>query len=231
MKGIYIVGGYPGYKNYLEQLKIISNFNIDFVEIGLPFNDPVADGPVIASAIDIAVKNKYSIEKIVNPAVEILKTKKIYIMTYANIVFNYDFNKFYKKINGLIIADCPNRMHYFFYKKGLKIPIIPFATINSTEQDFKLIKKSKVDFVYFIGLKGTTGGNLQIDNNIFSNIISKIKKITCKKIIFGFGIKDKNTMNKVLNFSDGCVIGTEIVKYQNNKKNFENILKNFFKWI
>ncbi len=225
MKGIYIVGGYPDLEKYVKILELIKETKIDFVEIGLPFNDPIADGPIIAKVINKVVKMKYSIDDILIPATKILTNKKLYIMTYANIVYNFNFNNYLKKIQGLIIADCPNRMQVFFYKRGLKIPIIPFATINSNENDLKLIKKIKADFVYFIGIKGTTGGKLELDDNIFEKI-RIIRESTGKNVIFGFGIKNKNIMNIVLKFADGCVIGTEIVKNQYNLKNFKNILKN-----
>ena len=224
MKGIYIVGGYPDLKRYIEVLKIIKDTNIDFVEIGLPFNDPVADGPVISGAINEVVKKNYSVEDILEPAKEILRKKKLYIMTYANLVYNLSYKKFYD-FNGLIIADCPNRFHKFFYKRGLKTPIIPFSTLETRESDLKYIKSSKADFVYFISIRGTTGGKVNLNSKDIFKKLKAIKRSTIKKVIFGFGIKAKSDIKKILKVADGFVIGTQTVKRQNNILN----LKKFFK--
>ena len=224
MKGIYIVGGYPDLRRYIEVLKIIKETNIDFVEIGLPFNDPVADGPIIAGAINEVVKKNYSVDDILEPAKEILGKKKLYIMTYANLVYNIPNEKFYD-FNGLIIADCPNRLHKFFYKRGLKTLIIPFATLETRESDLKYIKNSKADFVYFVSIRGTTGGKIDLNSKDIFDKLKAIKRSTMKKVIFGFGIKNKSHTEKILKIADGFIIGTEIVKRQDNILN----LKKFFK--
>ncbi len=223
MKGVYIVGGYPDLATYIEVLKILKESKIDFVEIGLPFNDPIADGPVISKAIKETLKKGYNINEILTPARDILINKKLFVMTYSNLIYNYPFKKF-KNFNGLIIADCPNTLHDFFYKRGCNIPIIPFATPATRKKDLPLLKKSKGNYVYFIGIKGTTGGKIDLKKN-YSIIINKIKKITNKKIIWGFGIKNKYHIKKISNFVDGIIVGTEIVKRQNNVKDFKNFLK------
>ena len=230
MKGVYIVGGYPDIKTYYKQLEILRDSNVDFVEIGIPFNDPVADGEIISKAINHVIKKKYDVDEIIIPAKEILKNKKIYIMTYSNLVYKIDFNK-YNFIRGMIIADCPNRLHNFFYRNGLNIPIIPFVTANSGEDDLKLIKikNSEADFIYFIGLKGTTGSKIDFKNlNLKSKVLEIKKDIGNKRIIIGFGIRNKYHVNQVLKIADGFVIGTEIVKRQKNLKDFNSFLRYIF---
>ncbi len=226
MKGVYIVGGYPDLETYIEVLKILNESKIDFVEIGLPFNDPIADGPVISKAIEETLKKGYNIDEILEPAKNILTNKKVFVMTYSNLIYNYPPEKF-KDFNGLIIADCPNRLHSFFYNRRLNIKIIPFVTPDTKEKDLKILKKSQVDFIYFIGIRGVTGGKINFET-VDINIIKQIKIITGKKIIWGFGIKNKNEIYKILKIADGFVIGTEIVKRQTNLKKLKFYLEILF---
>ncbi len=226
MKGIYIVGGYPDIETFKKQIAIINQRKIDFVEIGLPFNDPVADGPVIAEAIEKTVNKNYKIDEILNMAK--LLNKKVYVMTYSNIIYRYGVKKFsenYSKfLNGLIIADLPNRLHKFFYKLGLKLPIIPFVTAETRKDDFEILKKTKADFVYFVAMRGTTGGKIDFTNKELIKKAEEIKEFLSKDFIVGFGIKNKGDIEKVMQYANGFVIGTEIVKKQHNLKEFEKFL-------
>jgi tryptophan synthase alpha chain len=226
MKGIYIVAGYPDLENFKNQIEIVNKTDISFVEIGIPFNDPVADGPVIADAIEKTVKKKYSIDEILEIAK--LVNKNLYVMTYANIIYRYGVKKFSEKykdiIKGLIIADLPNRLHDYFYKLGLFIPIIPFVTMETRREDFKFIKRLKGDFIYFIGMRGTTGGKVDFENELLIKKANEIKKFVNKNFIIGFGIKSKEDTEKVTKFANGFVIGTELVKRQHDLKEFEYFL-------
>ncbi len=230
MKGIYIVGGYPNLNDFKKQIEIINNINIDFIEIGIPFNDPVADGPVIAKAINETVNHNYSVDEILEIAQQ--TDKPFYIMTYANIIYKYGAEKFSEKygnvIKGLIIADLPNRLHKYFYNLGLKIPIIPFVTVETREEDFELIKKLKGDFIYFIGTRGTTGVKVDFNSKLLKDRAIEIRNRLNKKFIIGFGIKNREDYMKVLEYADGFVIGTEIVKKQDNLREFEIFLKSLF---
>ena len=230
MKGIYIVGGYPDKETFEKSIEIIENLGFDFLEIGVPFSEPVADGPVISRAIEDSLKNGVTVEYI-RKLLEKIKHFKIqkYIMTYSNIIYSYGVknfsNDFKLLINSLIIADLPNRMHNFFYEKELEIPIIPFVTPESRDNDIAYIKSLKGDFIYFIGIRGTTGGKINLQDNYYYETIKKIKKITGKKVIVGFGLKNKDDVLNVLKIANGFVIGTEAVKKMNNFKIFENYLK------
>ena len=229
MKGVYIVGGYPDLNGYVEILKILSKSRVDFIEIGLPFNDPVADGEAITDAILKACENNLTIDTILEKAINILNDKIIIPMTYSNIIFSYGVKKFSEKfknkIHSIIIADLPNRMHNFFYNRGFKIPIIPFITLETRDNDLKLINRLKSDLSYFIGIRGTTGGKLNFNDKELKSKILKVKNIVNKKIIFGFGLKNKSDIEKALTLTDACVIGTEIVKHQRDLLLFNNFLK------
>ena len=139
-------------------------------------------------------------------------------MTYTNIIYRYGLKNFSSDftglIDGLILADLPVRMHKFLIERGLNIAIIPFATPLSRENDLKTIHNLSADFVYYIGVKGVTGSKNRINLNEQKIQIEKIKKITGKKVVYGFGIKNRKDADKIHEIADGFVIGTEIVKRQ-----------------
>lgn len=223
MKGAYILANFPDEKLFQLELEYLLNSNIDFVEIGLPFNDPVADGPIIAKASDEIAEKGYDINEIANI---IPKTnKKIYFMTYSNIIYRYGFGRFSDRfksiINGVIVADLPNRGHNFFIENGFHLPIIPFATPESRIEDLQQLDKYTGEFVYFIGIRGITGGEVDFSSDAIKNKYYEIKRYTKKKVIVGFGVKTVKDVENLTTFADGFVIGTEIVKRQRDFEEFK----------
>ena len=147
MFGVYVLFNYPNediFKKVFDML--INHKQIDFIEIGYPFNDPVADGPVIAEKVN-EVYREVSMDALLTFLKKTRCAKKLYIMSYANIFLNYGLERFSDSfsnyLNGVIIADLPNRMHSFFTKRGFSMPIIPFVTPLSRENDVKQITDNK----------------------------------------------------------------------------------------
>jgi tryptophan synthase alpha chain len=229
MKGIYIVGGYPDKDSCIERIKDVADAGYDFIEIGIPYNDPTADGPVIAETllktIDLGVTSSDILE-ILN-AVKDLSIKK-YVMTYGNIIHAYGIEKFSQDfsslINGLIIADCPNRMSKYFYDNGLDITIIPFATPETRERDIEEMKNTKADFIYFVGIRGTTGSKADFSSEEMKMQVDRLRKVVDTKIMIGFGIKTSQDVKDAMKLGDGFVVGTEAVKRQENEKEFKKYI-------
>lgn len=228
MKGFYILGGYPDIKTFEKGFTIVQKY-ADFVEVGLAYNDPVADGPVIAKAA-AEISGETKLEEILDIVKQHKKTK-IYVMTYANIFYQFGLKRFSDEysdiIDGVIVADLPNRLHNFFYDKGFYIPIIPFVTPESRIEDIKLLKNSKADFIYFVGVRGVTGSSVDFLSSELVKKVQLIKEVTNKKVVFGFGIKTKEDTEKVLSYADGFVIGTEIVKRQNQSEKLKGYVESF----
>lgn len=228
MKGFYILGGYPDIKTFEKDFILLQKY-ADFVEIGLPYNDPVADGPVIAKAAS-EISDRVKIEEVLAIAKKHKKTK-VYVMTYANIFYQFGLKKFSEAysetVDGVIIADLPNRLHNFFYERGFEIPIIPFVTPESRIEDIKLLRNNTGDFVYFVGVRGVTGSSVDFLSSELVKKVQLIKELTDKKVVFGFGIKTKEDTEKVLKYADGFVIGTEAVKRQDQPPKLEEYVGNF----
>lgn len=219
MRGIYLVGGYPDREGFKKAYKTVQDAGFDFIEVGLPFSDPVADGPVISSAALSVVESGISADEILADIKEVDNGRmKTYVMTYANIVSGYGLERFSADfggvIEGAIIADVPNRMHGYFYDKGLTVPMIPFVTPESRAEDINDLKNARGNFIYFVGMRGITGGSAKLDSDENSSRIKQIKSVTDKPVVLGFGVKGNTESTAALSVADGYVVGTEAVKRQ-----------------
>ncbi|KAA0257089.1 tryptophan synthase subunit alpha [Deferribacter autotrophicus] len=231
MKGVYIVLNYPDKESFRRIYDYLINSNlIDFIEIGYPFNDPVADGAVIAEAVE-KVHDKVSYNDL-KKILEISCNKKKYVMTYANVIYSYGIKEFSRDftpfLDGLIIADLPNRMHTFFKERDFRIKITPFVTPASRLEDIESLKGSDADFIYYVGVKGTTGTFTDGNKSLNEEKVKLIKEVTGKKVVYGFGIRSRGDVERILKFADGVVIGTEIVKRQPNFEELKSFVEEVY---
>jgi len=221
MKGIYLTGGYPDRNGFIDCCKMVASSGFDFIEAGIPFNDPIADGPVIAGAIHESIAAGATPGTVMDDIAYIgsLKLKK-FVMTYANIIYSYGIRNFSAKmapvLDGIIIPDLPNRLADLFYDGGLDIPIVPFATLESRETDIDRMNASRSEIIDFIGVRGITGAKSDFSAPELADKIGMIRKRTGKKIIIGFGIKTGADARQAMAIGDGFVVGTEAVRRQKN---------------
>ncbi len=219
MRGIYLAGGYPDTATFKDGFHSVVQNGFDFVEIGIPFNDPVADGPVIARAIHASLESGMTPDIVMEEILSLGDTGiKKYVMTYANIIYSHGIQKFSDAmagcLDGVIIPDLPNRMAKLFYDSGFGIPIVPFATLESRPADIEMMNRSRSEIIYFIGVRGITGSQSNFASPELLDKIGMIKENTDKKIIIGFGIKTADDARQALSIGDGYVVGTEAVLRQ-----------------
>ncbi|PLX69918.1 MAG: tryptophan synthase subunit alpha [Denitrovibrio sp.] len=231
MKGFYIVGGYPDREKFRECLFAVAENGFEFIEIGIPFSEPVADGPVISEAIHKAVANGVNIAEIMNDVRE-MKEKypeiKAIVMTYANIINGYGEKAFSEAfgdiLDGVIIPDVPTRMHFWMQERGLIIPIVPFVTPISRPLDIEDLKSVKTPFIYYISIMGVTGSDTKssgADNGVLAG------QLTGNPVITGFGIRTPQDAKNALDSTGGFVIGTEAVKRQGEPAELINYIEQF----
>ena len=230
MKGIYVAAGHPTRKDAMEAARTVAEAGFDFIEIGIPYNDPVADGPVIAAALDCAVKNGVTPEDVFDDIDSLSDIGiPVYVMTYSNIILHADparvTERLRGKVRGFIIADLPNRMGSFLTDRGLGIPIIPFVTPETREKDLAIVAKSTADFIYLIGLRGITGSKADFSSPALLRQIEMIRRVTDKKIVLGFGIRTRDDARQALTIADGFVAGTEAVKRQGDRQELVKFLE------
>ena len=241
--GVFLTAGYPSLEYSKNIFKKILNAKVDFIEIGLPFSDPMADGPLIQHSSQIAIEQNTSVEECFKLVKEIRKINNkipIILMGYYNPIHYYGNLKFIKKavlsgIDGLIIVDLPMEEDEEFYNLSYKnnLPLIRLVTPTTDEERLKKILKNAHGFVYYVSITGITGTKSASVNDV-KNKIKVIKKITNLPVIAGFGIKNSVDAKKMSSISDGIVIGSslvnkieEVYKKKNGLNEIFNFLKSF----
>lgn len=214
-------------------LQLISS-GADILEIGIPYSDPVSDGPVFQKACREALENGITPFDVLKGIKNIREKtdKPIYLTSYFAPVYKLGVERFLKMgkesgVNGLIIPDLPfdeQEQYAEIFKKN-NLPIIQFATVYSDNTRLKKIIEKTDDFIYCISLPGVTGD--KGDEKGIKNLITKIKKLTDKKIYCGFGIKTpQNAKNIIKIGADGVIVGSAIAEiYQKEKNAFESLEK------
>lgn len=217
----FITAGDPDFNTSYKILEKLPSHGVDIIELGMPFSDPMADGPTIQKANDRAIKNKMSLKKTFDLVKKFRKTNTstpLLLMGYFNPILRFGINNFIKKlkenkINGVIIVDLPpeedNELCVPILKN--KINFIKLASPTTDKNRFKKIIKNSSGFIYYISITGITGANYKSNTKLQSEIKS-LKKLTKLPIAVGFGIKNKNDVKKISKNADAIVVGSSIIK-------------------
>ena len=238
--GVFLTAGYPSLKYSKDIFKKILDAGVDFVEIGLPFSDPMADGPLIQHSSQIAIQQNVSVSECFELVKEIRKINNdipIILMGYYNPIHYYGNLKFIKKavlsgIDGLIIVDLPMEEDEEFYNLSYKnnLPLIRLVTPTTDEERLHKILKNALGFVYYVSVTGITGTKSASVKEV-KNKIEVINKITNLPVIAGFGIKNPIDAKKMSSISDGIVIGSSLVKKIEEVYKNKNGLNEIFKFL
>jgi tryptophan synthase alpha chain len=232
----YLVCGDPSKNDTLTAMKIMADSGVDVIELGVPFTDPIADGPVIQKSIDRALKNNVSLKDVISVVEKFRKTNKktaVVLMGYMNPVHKMGVEKFTKSINkndidGVLIVDSPPEESIDLnssLKKYNKSHIY-LASPTTTDQRMRSITQMSSGYVYYVTVKGITGSKLTDISTIKKNV-AKIKKYSKNNIpvAVGFGIKDSKSARQMSKFSDGIIIGSSIVELIHKHSNNKNVMK------
>ncbi len=216
----FITAGYPDLSTTAKLVIELEKRGVDIIELGVPFSDPLADGPVIQEASGYSLKKGTNLLKILDLIKKLRKSTQlpICLMTYYNPVFCLGDRQFTDKaiaagVDGVIIPDLPPEeakdfMHYA-NKKGLAN--ICFVAPTSSCARIKLISKAGKGFIYYVSLTGVTGSRDNLSADLKANLL-KIKKLTSKPVCVGFGISSASQVKEVSKISDGVIVGSAIVK-------------------
>ena len=224
---IYFSAGFPKLDDTVEIIKELEKNNVDFIEIGLPFSDPLADGPTIQDSSSKALKNGMNTNYLFNQLANIRNSVKIplIIMGYFNPILQYGVEKFCKKceevgIDGCIIPDLPVQIFHKNYKKIFdKYGLINIFLITpqTTENRIKYIDEVSDGFIYLVSSSSTTGGITGFGNEQL-NYFKRISRMNLKNpLITGFGISDKKSFNEATSYSNGGIIGSAFIKHLKTK--------------
>jgi len=216
----YITAGDPSLKTTKDIVLTLAKSGADIIELGVPFSDPLADGPTIQKAIYRALKAGCTLKKVLSLVEELRKKIEtpIVFMTYYNIVFNYGLKKFVSDAktsgaDGVIIPDLPieEAEELLGYAKTKDFYIIQLAAPTTPSDRFRKIAKISNGFIYYVSLTGVTGMRKEIAHDLKKDL-RKLKKLTSKPICVGFGISDKTQAKNVAGLSSGVIVGSAIIK-------------------
>jgi len=215
----FITAGYPSL-SITEKLVIeLERSGVDIIELGVPFSDPMADGPIIQEASCEALKKKIRLIDILSLAKKMRKKVgiPIILMTYYNPIFSLGDDKFIKMaigsgVDGVIIPDLPADEGKDFIRKANKSGLnnICFISPTTSIDRIKLISNLAKGFIYYVSLAGVTGIRKALASNLGQNI-KRIKRYTDKPVCVGFGVSSHKQVISVGKIADGVIIGSAIV--------------------
>jgi len=216
----YIMAGDPSIEKTKEIVLMFEECGADIVEIGVPFTDPLADGPTIQRAAERALENGVTLKKVIALVKDLRQKTKIplVLMTYYNPVFKYGEERFIADakdagVDGVIIPDLPPDEAGEFTRlaKNAAIASIFLLAPTSTEDRIRKVASASTGFIYYVSITGITGAQLLLDSSI-EKAITGIRRITDKPIAVGFGVSTPDEAKAVAGVSNGVIIGSAIVK-------------------
>lgn len=217
---IYFTAGIPQLEDTADIIQLIQDSGADMIEIGMPYSDPVADGPVIQKAHELALQNGMTIEKLLSQLKAIKNEIRIpvILMGYINPVLSFGFEKFCAAcaesgVSGLILPDLPPIEFEKNYQSVLKQYNLNFTFLVTPEtSDERMIYLDSLSsgFLYAVSSSSTTGNENAILKN--ENYLSRVASLPLKNpVMIGFGIKSKEDFENVTEKADGGIIGTAFV--------------------
>ncbi len=226
----YITTSFPNKEFTVDLAYSLKDSGVDTLELGVPFSDPVADGPVIEKANLLALKNGFKLDDLFYVSQKIAKDIDTLWMGYMNPFYHHGMENILKKmddfgVNGTIIPDLPFGMSQKYdelFKKYNKVNIA-FVAPTSPKDRIKALVENSQKFIYMVAYAGITGSGRSED---LSQIIKDIREFTQTPLYLGFGVDEKTCKEKAQNV-DGVIVGSAFVKHllDDSLSNIEKIKK------
>ncbi len=217
---VFLTSGFPVKENFSELALNILDAGADMLEIGFPFSDPLADGPVIQHSSQTALDSGVNLELTFNFISEIRKRtdKPLILMGYANPVLSYGTGNFAEAAkecgaNGVIIPDIPIEEYDGFFENHFEdLETILLITPTTSAERIKLIDEKSRGFVYCVSVSGTTGVRNENKENSIEFVKRTRTSITKNKTLVGFGISGPEDAVKFSQHCDGVIVGSAVIK-------------------
>jgi len=234
---VYFTAGYPEVNDTISIIKELDRSGVDMIEIGMPFSDPVADGPVIQRSSEIALKNGMNINFLFNQLGKVREITDIplILMGYINPVFRYGMENFLKRCNetgidGTIIPDLPPDVYIELYEPlYVRHDIINVFLVSpqSSVERIKYLDQISRGFIYVVSTAKTTG----VINSFDQSHMDYFRKLDNLKLksprLVGFGISERTSYNQACEYSDGAIIGSAFIKALDEKGPIEGKISSF----
>ncbi|OQP52083.1 tryptophan synthase subunit alpha [Niastella yeongjuensis] len=233
---VYCTAGYPQLNSTVPVMKALQDSGVDMIELGMPYSDPLADGPVIQASSTQALANGMTIATLF----EQLRgfRQQIYVpvvlMGYMNPILQYGFERFCQDaadmpIDGLILPDLPEyefETEYGPIMQRYGLNFIFLVTPETSEERIRRLDSLSTGFLYAVSSSSTTGKDK--DMNAVNNYLQKLQDMKLKNpVLVGFGIKDKATFQQACEHANGAIIGTAFIKALENTSDIAGTTKKF----
>ena len=240
---VYCTAGYPQLNSTIEVMKSLQQNGADIIELGMPFSDPLADGPVIQQSSSIALANGMTIKKLFEQLKDFRRSPSlggvgealpVVLMGYMNSVLQYGFEKFCADaaavgIDGLILPDLPEfefETEYGAIIKKYGLDFIFLVTPETSEERIKKLDSLSSGFLYAVSSSSTTGSDKRSGGT--EEYLQKLKNLKLRNpVLVGFGISNKQSFDAVCQLADGAIIGSAYIKVLENSADVNAATKSF----
>jgi tryptophan synthase alpha chain len=230
---VYLTAGDPSLSITKKLIFGLEKAGVDILEIGVPFSDPTADGPVIQAASQRALKAGTTLEGVLNLVTEVRKVSEIPVVLfgYFNPIFAYGVKKFAHAareagVDGVLVVDLPyeEAKELRMYTDPVGIDFVSLIAPTTDEKRLRKIAAEAAGFLYYISITGITGTAAPKIDNI-KREVGKIRKITKLPVAVGFGISKPQQAREIARFADGVIIGSAVVRLIDENKNNPDLVK------
>ena len=236
---LYFCAGHPSLESTAQIIRTLEKNGVDMIEVGIPFSDPMADGPVIQDAATKALRNGMTLNLLFEQLSDIRKDVKmpLILMGYLNPIYQYGYEAFFKKcsetgIDGVIIPDLPFKDYLDKVKPiadKYDVRIIMLITPETSDERIRFIDENTDGFIYMVSSAATTGAQKEFDRQK-QEYFNHVNNMGLKHPrMIGFGISNKQTLESAQANAAGCIIGSKFVQLleQNGDavKAFDSLIK------
>lgn len=233
---VFFTAGYPDTNDTVPVIQALKEAGVDLIEVGFPFSDPLADGPVIQQSSMIALKNGMNLNLLFQQLSNIRDSVNVplILMGYLNPVLQFGMENFCEKceeagIDGVIIPDLPLQEYLDEYKNLFQkhhLLNIFLITPQTSEQRIKIIDEETEGFIYAVSSAGTTGARKV--EALQEDYFSRLRDLKLKSpVLTGFGIGDSESFQKACRYTNGAIIGSAFIKALAENKGIQPTIRNF----
>ena len=237
---VYCTAGFPALESTITVMQSLQSAGVDLIELGMPYSDPLADGPVIQQSSSIALANGMTISKLFSQLQHLRQDihLPVILMGYLNPVLQYGFEKFCADaaaigVDGLILPDLPEYEYETMYGPIIKkygLDFIFLVTPETTEERVRKLDELSTGFLYAVSSSSTTGSDKQMQS--VEEYLKRLQSYSLKNpVLVGFGIKDKASFEAACAYSNGAIIGTAYIKSLEHASDINAVTESFLKGV
>jgi len=221
-RSVYFMAGFPKLGDTVPIVQALEKAGVDFIEIGFPFSDPLADGPIIQACAQQALQNGMSLKLLFKQLKTIRHTVRLplVLMGYLNPILQYGIENFVKQceaigIDGLIVPDLPVTIYVEQYKilfENHHLSFIPLITPSTSTERIRYLDAQCTGFIYVVSSYGTTGNTVSWPEQ--EAYFKKVKSLTLKNpLVIGFGIRQSEDIQRAKTYFEGAIVGSAFISH------------------